>query len=93
MSYYDEEDFYEPSEFEEKVNELKNCLRESVKEETQREIERLQRDNERLKNENSDLRNKNKSIECENKRLISANNVLKIVLGKIDEKNVYKIIL
>lgn len=92
MSYYDEEDFYEPSEFEEKINELKDCLRESVKEETQREIERLQRDNERLKNENSDLRNKNKSIECENKGLLSANNVLKIVLGKIDEENVYKII-
>ena len=43
MSYY-EEDFYEMSEFEEKINELKDCLRESVKHETQMEIEMLQRE-------------------------------------------------
>ena len=54
MSYY-EEDFYEMSEFEEKINELKDCLRESVKHETQMEIEMLQRENERLKIKNIDL--------------------------------------
>ena len=91
MSYY-EEDFYEMSEFEEKINELKDCLRESVKHETQMEIERLQRENERLKIKNIDLETENSSVKCENKGLLSTDNVLKILAGKINEENVYKII-
>ena len=34
MSYYDYEDYYEPSEFDEKVEEFKDYLRKSVKQET-----------------------------------------------------------
>lgn len=49
MNYYDDyEDYYEPSEFDEKVKELKNFLRGSVKEEIQSEIEKLKKENEKL---------------------------------------------
>lgn len=48
MSYYDYEDYYEPSEFDEKVEEFKDCLRSSIKEETQKEIERLKKENDSL---------------------------------------------
>lgn len=49
MSYYDDyEDYYEPSEFDEKIEEFKNLLRDSVKEEIQNEIERLRKENETL---------------------------------------------
>lgn len=92
MSYYDYEDFYEPNEFDEKITELKDYLRDSVKQEVQDQIASLQRENENLKIENSDLRSKNKSIECENKGLLSVNKVMKILTDKIDEGNVYKII-
>lgn len=92
MSYYDYEDFYEPSEFDEKITELKDYLRDSVKQEIQDQIASLQRENENLKNENGNLRSKNKSIECENKGLLSVNKVMKILTDKIDEGNVYKII-
>lgn len=92
MSYYDEEDFYEQSEFDEKINELKNYLRDSVKQEIQGQVTSLQRENESLRKENSDLRSKNKSIECENEGLLSTNKILKILTDKINEGNVYKII-
>lgn len=50
MSYYDfEEDYYEPSEFDEKIDEFKNCLRESIKKETQELIKKLQKENEELR--------------------------------------------
>lgn len=49
MGYYDEEDFYESSEFDEKMNELKDFLRDSVKQEVQDQIASLQRKNENLK--------------------------------------------
>ena len=45
--YY--EDYYEPSEFDEKVEEFKSCLRKSIKEETQELIIKLQEENEKLK--------------------------------------------
>lgn len=92
MSYYDEEDFYEQSEFDEKINELKDYLRDSVKQEIQDQITSLGRENESLRKENSDLRSKNKSIECENEGLLSTNKILKILTDKISEGNVYKII-
>lgn len=92
MSYYDEDDFYESSEFDEKMNELKDYLRDSVKQEIQEQIASIQRENENLKIENSNLSSKNKSIECENKVLLSTNKVLKILTDKINEENVYKII-
>ena len=36
MCYWDDEDYFEPSEFDEKIEELKNELRESVKKGNQR---------------------------------------------------------
>lgn len=45
---YDYEDFYEPSEFEEKAEELKDFLRESVKKEVMEEIEKLKAENKKL---------------------------------------------
>lgn len=49
MSYYDYDDYYEPSEFDEKVEEFKGYLRESVKKETQELIEKLQKENAELR--------------------------------------------
>ena len=48
MSYYYCEDYYEPSEFDEKVEEFKYYLRQSIKEETKNEIEKLRKENESL---------------------------------------------
>lgn len=49
MSYYDYEDYYEQSEFDEKVEEFKDYLRKSVKKETQKLIEKLQKENAELR--------------------------------------------
>lgn len=48
MSFYDDY-FPEPSEFDEKCEELKNYLRSEVKKEIQEELERLRKENEELK--------------------------------------------
>jgi hypothetical protein len=48
LSYYYCEDYYEPSEFDEKVEEFKDYLRQSIKEETKNEIEKLRKENESL---------------------------------------------
>lgn len=66
MSYYDYDDYYEPSEFDEKVEEFKSCLRESVKKETQELIEKLQKENAELR----DVRDNWESIknDYENKK-------------------------
>lgn len=47
--YWDEEPYYEPSEFDKKVEEFKDYLRESVKKETQELIEKLQKENAELR--------------------------------------------
>ena len=50
MFDYDYDDcFYEPSEFDEKVEEFKDYLRQSVKEEVQQKIERLEKENAELR--------------------------------------------
>lgn len=49
MNYYDYEDYYEPSEFEEKMEELKKTLKESVKEEICNRIKELEEENMRLR--------------------------------------------
>lgn len=46
MCYLDDGDYFEPSEFDEKIEELKNELRESVKKEINDEIEKLQSEQE-----------------------------------------------
>lgn len=49
MKMYPEyDDYFEPSEFDEKIEELKNELRESVKAEIKNELEELRRENKRL---------------------------------------------
>jgi len=49
MSYFDEEFYYEPSEFDLKVEELKESLTESVKEEFVKELEELRKENAELR--------------------------------------------
>lgn len=46
MSYWDDEDYFEPSEFDEKIEELKEELRNSVRQEIKDEVERLRKENE-----------------------------------------------
>lgn len=48
MYYMDDEDYFEPSEFDEKIEELKNELRESVKKEVKDELEKLREENKKL---------------------------------------------
>lgn len=48
MCYRDDGDYFEPSEFDEKIEELKNELRESVKKEINDEIEKLRKENKEL---------------------------------------------
>ena len=49
MSYCDDEDYFEPSEFDEKIEELKEELRNSVRQEIKDEVERLRKENEELR--------------------------------------------
>lgn len=49
MCYYDDDFFYEPSEFEEKVDELKESLALAVKEDILAELKKLREENESLK--------------------------------------------
>lgn len=48
MCYLDDGDYFEPGEFDEKIEELKNELRESVKKEINDEIEKLRKENKEL---------------------------------------------
>lgn len=48
MCYWNEENFFEPGEFDEKIEELKNELRESVKKEINDGIEKLRKENKEL---------------------------------------------
>ena len=49
MSCWDDEDYFEPSEFDEKIEELKEELRNSVRQEIKDEVERLRKENEELR--------------------------------------------
>lgn len=48
MSYYDEDFYYEPSEFEQQVDEIKQALMNSVRDEFKAEMERLRKENAEL---------------------------------------------
>lgn len=48
MYYMDDEDYFEPSEFDKKIEELKNELRKSVKKEIKDELEKLREENKKL---------------------------------------------
>lgn len=64
MCYYDDDFFYEPSEFEEKVNELKESLTLAVKEDILAELKKLREENESLK----DFKEKKEEYERELQR-------------------------
>lgn len=92
MSYYDYEDYYETSEFDEKIEEFKDYLRESVKKETQDKIENLNIENQRLKKLNEELKERNKTVEDENKAFATEDAILSIITKNITNENVYKVI-
>ncbi|MEH6974550.1 hypothetical protein MHB78_14110 [Bacillus sp. FSL K6-0138] len=77
MNYFYEEDFYhEPSEFEMKMNELKESLLSSVKEEYVAEMNRLKKENQELQiikvnfeNIKNDYRKKRYELDCERQEL------------------------
>ena len=50
MYYMDDEEYFEPGEFDEKIEELKNELREHVKKEVKDELEKLREENKKLQN-------------------------------------------
>lgn len=61
MSYYDEDFYYQPSEFEQQVDELKETLMNSVKDEFKEEMDRLKKENAELQ----EVKKKMKEIEQE----------------------------
>lgn len=76
--YYDDDYFYEESEFDERINELKDSLRNQVKDEIKNKIEELTKRNEELeerqKNLNSlekEYQDKIRNFEYEKERIIS----------------------
>lgn len=85
-------DYYEPSEFDAKVEELKDYFRESVKNETQSKIERLESENKRLLEENKALKEKNKTVENENKAFATDDMITKLITKKLSKENVYEVI-
>lgn len=62
-----EDDFYEPSEFDEKVAEWKEILRDSVKKEYQEEMERLRKENQELSEIKNNWNDKVRELEREKK--------------------------
>lgn len=92
MSWEDFEDYYEPSEFDSKVEELKDYLRESVKGETRSQIERLELENKRLLEENKTLKEKNITVENENKAFATDDIITKLITKKFSKENVYEVI-
>ncbi|MCY7484308.1 hypothetical protein [Paenibacillus alvei] len=64
MSYYDEDFYAEPSEFEEQIDSLKESLMQAVRDEFKSEMDRLRKENEELK----PVKERMKQIEWERKR-------------------------
>lgn len=81
MSQY--EDYYEPSEFDEKVEEFKNYLRESVKKDTLDQIDRLEKENKKLRDEVSILKNENKELEDRNKVSVTSDIITQLIVNNI----------
>lgn len=90
MSQY--EDYYEPSEFDEKMEEFKNYLRESVKKDTLDQIDRLTKENKKLRDEVSVLKNENKELENRNKVSVTSDIITQLIVNNIGAHNVYRII-
>lgn len=89
---YDYENYYEPSEFDEKIEELKDYLRDSVKSETQSTIESLSSRNKNLEKTKIDQSNEIKKLSDENASLKISNDVSNILLKKINKNNIFGII-
>lgn len=90
---YYEGDFYnEPSEFDEKMEELKSCLMDSVKQDIKLNLEYYKNVSEKREKELSELKLKIKSLELENTKLHRANDVAKIILPRITKENVESVI-
>ncbi|MGE6615767.1 hypothetical protein [Bacillus mycoides] len=64
MSYYDEDFYHEPSEFEQQIEEFKESLMESIKSNHKEEIARLRKENAELQ----DVKQRMKEMENEHKR-------------------------
>lgn len=78
MSYYDEDYYQEPSEFDEMVDEFKAKLAESVKEETKAELERL-------RGENVELRGKVQNLTTLERDAVLAKNKAEMEVGMAKE--------
>lgn len=92
MPYNDYDDYYKPSEFDEKVEEFKDYLRESVKQETQDTIKKLNAENQKLKQQNGNLKEEKRQLIAQNNKLTIDNLISQIILSNITKANIYKII-
>lgn len=98
MGYYDWEDYYEPSEFDEMVEEFKTCLRDSVKQEIQDDIQRLKKENEEFQNVKNNWNSlekeyKNKLRELENEIYKCKQNAARMRLKELFEESGMNVIL
>lgn len=90
---YCESDFYnEPSEFDEKMEELKSYLMDSVRKDIKADLEYYKNIAEKREKELTELKLKVKSLELENKKLHKTNDVAEIILPRITKENVESII-
>ena len=90
---YYENDFYnEPSEFDEKMEELKSYLMDSVRQDIKSSLEYYKNVAEKKEKELSELKSKVKSLESNNTKLHKTNDVAEIILSRITKENVENII-
>lgn len=106
MDFWDDEDYFEPSEFDEKIGELKEELRNSVKQEIKDEVEKLRKENEELQGIKKNLETikrdyEAKKWECErsirdaeqkvrNARISELMEHFKVVVWNAEPKRQYK---
>lgn len=96
--FYDDDYYYEPSEFEEKIEELKESLRESVRSEIKEELERLRKENQELKEVRDNWEKlkeeyRNKERELQRKMLTVKQEAKKARLKELFEDNGMSVVL
>lgn len=89
---YEYDDYYEPSEFDQKIEELKDYLRESVKSETQSIIESLSNRNKNLEKTKTEQSTEITKLKNENTTLKTLNGASNILLNKINKDNIFSMI-
>lgn len=89
---YEYEDYYEPSELDQKMEELKDYLRDSVKSELKNKLESLSKKNENLEKTKIDLNSEISKLRNENNSLKILNNASSILLNKITKDNIFEIV-